>query len=180
MIDEIDYTERITGPYGTVDFVKPPGLRDPRISRKNKAANQLSRGMWLINSPGWHPLWSQYVMSAISLKSHRDLPEAKLKFEGATHEILLVALNPDFPQTVGSIKGHAKTGKMPFLKPVNIAEQFECTDDEVRQMCWYACRAVVYGGLNPETSDAPNLIRENWLTALTKTLAHIRGEAHAE
>lgn len=52
-------------------------------------------------------------------------------------------------------------------------------DDEMVEMAALAAAAVVHGALTPETADAPERIRESWLSSMTKTLAHIRREAHA-
>lgn len=135
---------------------------------------------YLIDAPGFHPLWSQYVLSVVTLADVEGVPPATLKFPGATHELLVIALNPDAgPQTVESLATGAAAGRIQYLTPVNIAEQYEATDDEMTQLAWLACRGVVLGALNPETADAPTRIRQNWLTACVKTLAHLRGEEHA-
>jgi hypothetical protein len=133
---------------------------------------------WLLTAPIYHPLWSQYALMVARLRDNvPGFPQPVRKFIGATHELLVVALNPDAgPQTVESLFA---TDSLRYLTPVNICEQFEATDDELRQLAWFAAWAVVNGGLCPETADAPTRIREGWLTALTKTLAHVRGEVHA-
>lgn len=46
------------------------------------------------------------------------------------------------------------------------------------ELAWLCGRGVVYGLLNPETADAPERIREAWLAACVRTLAHMRGEEH--
>lgn len=176
---DIDPTERIEGPYGTVDFIPLPDIDDPDLDVRTRAVFEVSEGTWLITAPAYHPVWSQYMMSAVGLADHPDLGDAYKKFPGATHELLVAALHPDTPVTVASMQEHCKRGDAGILQPINIAEQFECTSDEIKIVAWLAGRAVVYGQLNPETGDAPERIREQWLTACVKTLAHIRGEAHA-
>jgi len=131
---------------------------------------------WLITAPAYHPLWSQYALGVVNLTVDLPhLPPAKLQFEGATHEFFVVALDPTGgPWT----EAQAIAGIRPLL-PVNIAVQFTATDDEMHALANLCARGVVTGLLNPETSDAPTVIRESWLTSLVKTLAHIRGEEHA-
>jgi hypothetical protein len=176
---DVDVTEPIRGPYGEVVHV-PMLDESADYDPKARAALATHRGTWLIDAPVYHPAWSQYVLHVISLADAPDVPPATLKFVGATHELLLVAIDPGpGRQTVETVQGHCLTGKLPFLTPVNIAEQFECTDDEIRQVAWLCARAVVQGFLNPETGDGPARVRESWLQACVKTLAHIRGEAHA-
>lgn len=177
-LEPIDPTIDIFGPYGSVKHVPYPNPSECK-SPATRASIEVGRGTWLISAPSYHPIWSQYVMSIVSLEDHPALGPAFKKFDGATHELLVLAIDPDHPQTVETVRQHCLSGKLPYLKPVNIAEQFECTDDEIRRVCWLAAMAVVNGQLNPETSDAPSRIREGWLTSCTKTLAHIRGEAHS-
>lgn len=135
---------------------------------------------WLLTAPSYHPLWSQYVMAVVRLDDVPGFPAPKRQFDDATHELLVVALNPHAgPQTAATMAEHARTGAMPYLTPINYADQFTATDEEMRQLASWAAWGVVNGVLNPETADAPALLREAWLTSMVKTLAHIRGEVHA-
>ena len=135
---------------------------------------------WLITAPVYHPLWSQYVLACVRLDNVPGFKPPRLQFQGATHELIVMALAPGpGPYDEGRMAEYWRSGDLPFLTPINIVEQFEATDDEMRLLCQYAAMAVVHGWLNPETADAPELVRENWLASLTTTLAHIRGEAHA-
>lgn len=131
---------------------------------------------WLLTAPAFHPMWSQYLLGCVRLDDLPGWPEPYRKFDGATHEVHVIVLDPDHgPYTPAML--HARQGH--YLLPINIAEQFEATDDEMRQLVWFAARAVVCGALNPETGDAPDQIRYCWLGSLVRTLAHIRGEVHA-
>ena len=180
MSDDIDPTEPIVGPHGTVEHVPMPERDDPGLTDAARAALQSTRGTWLITSPGWTPAWSQYVLSIVELSDYPGLPPAYRKFDGATHELLVFALNPEAGlQTVATVQDHCRIGDLPYLQPLNVAEQFECTDDEIETVAWLAARAVVQGHLPPEPPLGYASFREMWLTACTKTLAHLRGEAHA-
>lgn len=133
---------------------------------------------YLITAPYYHPVWSQYGLEVIRLRDVPGMPPPVLKFQGATHEIMVVALNPEHgPWTAEKVI--AAQHQTPILTPINIAEQFEATDEEMRALADLLVQAVVHGMLNPETADAPSRIREQWLTVAVKTLAHIRGETHA-
>ena len=136
---------------------------------------------WLLTAPRAHPLWAQYTLGAVRLRDDvPGFPPPYRQFIGATHELFVVALNPEHgPFTVEKMLGYQHTHNMPFLLPVNIAHQVEGTDDEARHLAAYAATAVVHGLLCPETSDAPARIRMDWATSMGKTLAHIRGEEHA-
>lgn len=155
------------GPYGTAIRIDIPD--------KQEAAQ--TTDFWLITAPAYHPVWTQYVLGCVRLDD--DVPgfdPPYRQFSGATHEIHVAALNPD-----DGIWTPSKVLKGPrrYLIPINIVHQFEATDEEMREACWFAAWGVTAGHLNPETGDAPEWVRERWLGSLTKTLAHMRGEAHA-
>lgn len=137
---------------------------------------------WLLTAPVYHPLWTQYLLACVRLDDNAaGFPPPRLQFVGATHELLVLALNPERGvQDETTMAGYAEAGGgLPFLTPINIAEQFQATDDEMVQVCNLACLAVVNCRLNPETDHTSQHGQEGWLAAVTKTLAHIRGEEHA-
>jgi hypothetical protein len=164
----------ITGPCGTAVQLDIP---------QDAPRTHATVAHWLLTAPIYHPTWSQYVMYCVRLTydPDPDLPPAKLQFQGATHELGVVALNPEHgPYDEAKMAGYTRAGGgLPFLTPVNHADQYIATDDEMRQMCAWAAWGVVAGVMNPETIDAPERIRQEWLASMTKTLAHIRGEVHA-
>jgi hypothetical protein len=167
-----DIPDRVDGPYGFAERF-PFDATDPRAAQ--------TVAYWLITAPSFHPVWSQYVLACVRLDDDVEgFPPPNRKFDGATHEILLVALDPtDGPVDMAAMDRYALSGQLPILTPVNICEQFTATDAEMRELAQLAAHGVVAGALNPETGDAPTRIREQWLSAMVKTLAHIRGEEHA-
>lgn len=160
-----------TGPHGTAAQLPIPDM----------PASSQTLDHWLITAPIFHPLWSQYLLACQRLGDAPGFPRPHLQFPGATHELIVCTLDPDDgTHDLATLTGYIESGKkVKPLQPINIVHQFTATDDEMRQLCWYAVWGVLNGHLNPETADAPAQIREFWLTAMTKTLAHIRGEAHA-
>lgn len=164
-------TDRLEGPRGTAERIPLPDIP--------AAAETVCT--WLLTAPMAHPLWSQYMLGVVRLRDGiAGFPPPKRQFDGATHELNLVALNPEHGTfTVARMKRLHRTGRLPYLTPVNIAHQFEGTDGEAGELAEMAARAVVNGWLTPETADAPDLIRADWKTSLVKTLAHVRGEVHA-
>lgn len=136
---------------------------------------------WLLTAPHGHPLWSQYLLAAVRLRDNiPGFPPPKRQFPGATHELLVVALDPSHgPYDREVMARYAQTQGLPYLTPVNIAEQFTAVDDEMLTLAASASYGVVNGVLWPETADSPDAVRAGWRTALAKTLAHIRGEPHA-
>lgn len=160
----------IEGPHGRAELV-PPG-EGPEWAE--------TVCTWLLTAPWAHPLWSQYMLAVVRLRDGvPGFPPPKRQFDGATHELIVVALNPEHgPFTVASVERFQRTG-MPYLTPLNIAHQIEGSDEEAAELAELAALAVVRAWLCPETADAPERVRANWKASLVRTLAHIRGEAHA-
>ena len=160
------------GPYGKAEEIEVPD--DPR--------NKATLAHWLVTAPAYHPFWSQYVVLVLSLADMEGIPPAKKKFQGATHELMELALEPNedhAPHTAASLVERYHAGKtLPFLQPINQALQFEGTDEEIIALGRWAVWGIMNGQLNAETADAPDRIREQWEIALGKTLKHIRGEPH--
>jgi hypothetical protein len=161
------------GPYGHAVLVPLPDVP--------QAAESLCT--WLLTAPQAHPLWSQYLLPVVRLRDIEGFPPPKRKFPGATHELIVVALNPEHgPYTAENLRRYmdgAEAGGIPYLTPVNIAHQIEGTDSEALLLAANAAWGVTVGALWPETSDAPERTRAEWKSSLVKALAHIRGEAHA-
>jgi hypothetical protein len=161
--------DRLEGPHG----------RAFRVALPVRADTAETVCYWVITSPWWHPLWAQYSLGVVRLRPGvPGFPDPVLKFEGATHELIVVALNPEFGPW-NERKVVEADYALPYLEPVNIAEQFTATDDEMAMLAGLCVLGVLTGHLNPETSDAPTAIREAWLTSMVRTLAHLRGEEHA-
>jgi hypothetical protein len=164
-------TEKLEGPYGTGELVPIPDIPS--------AAETVCT--WLLTAPYAHPLWSQYALIVVRLRDLPGFPPPARQFDGATHELLVVALNPEHgtmtPAGVG--RRWRKGRSLPYLTPVNVAHQIEGTDEEAAELAEAAAMGVVHGALTPETGDAPEFIRMAWKASLVKTLAHARGEVHA-
>lgn len=153
------FPDELTGDLGTARRVPDGAFAD----------RPAALTLWIITAPAWHPLWSQYSLSVVSLADIPGTPPAIKKFPGATHELLVMALNPDH----GPYDAHTvRSDTLHHLTPINIAEQFTTTDTQAQQLATLCVRAVVDGRLNPETADAPERIRASWSQAIEETLDH--------
>lgn len=158
------------GPYGTALKLKLPDIPE--------AAETVCS--WLITAPVWHPAWSQYLLAGVRLRDLPGWPEPQRQFEGATHELFVVTLDPGSgPYGADIVDKYMAAGNLPVLTPVNVAHQIEGTDAEIEELAGLAVTAILHGQLEPEASNGPTRIREGWKSSMTKTLAHIRGEEHA-
>ena len=154
--------------YGRADKV-------PQENFPNAPAQLVS---WIITAPGWHRFWDQYMIAIVSLADFPGHEPAKLQYPEATHELLVIALNPDSgPYQAGST---TEENPVKYLLPHNVIEQFTTTDERAIEICHGLTHAVVDGMLCPETIESPSMIRDSWTQAISRTLDHYRDPSHGQ
>lgn len=157
--------DEITGQHGAA-------LRVPRTHYTDKPA---TLDAFIITAPGWHPLWTQYMLALITLADAPGMPPAVKDHPGVTHQIITLALDPDHgPYTPQHVADHS----IHILQPGNIGAQFTATDPEALNLIALCAMGVTAGVLNPETSDAPDRIRAEWAQSIQRTLDHGRDPHH--
>jgi hypothetical protein len=137
------YPDHLTGPHGTAH-------RIPTTNYRHDSPATLDA--WIITAPGAHPHYTQYLLDLISI-TRLDATEAAHYRPGATHELLLLTLNPErgpyHPST-------ATTASLHILYPVTLAQQITGSDEQARHLAEACAAAVVAGRLRPETSHTPD------------------------
>jgi hypothetical protein len=99
---------------------------------------------WIASAPYAHPIWSSYMICTISLRETPGVPKAKVSMEGATHEVMVFAIDPDCRPAVDDIPR--------LLHPVNFAGQFiEPSDEAAAARVRQAVQDVIDGVLSPDT-----------------------------
>lgn len=99
---------------------------------------------WIASAPYAHPLWSHYAILCVALRDGPGLPKARVRLEGATHEIMVFALDPNTKPAVNETPC--------FLHPVNFVGQFIEVDDlSAALRVQHAVQDVIDGRLNPDT-----------------------------
>jgi len=114
-------------------------------------------GHWVIEAPAAHPFWHSYSLILIHLRQMPNFPPPEIHFQDATHEIWIVALDPEKDRNTmlddGIVKGH-------WLHPVNFAAQFiEITDDEAVKRVKSTIQMICDGKLNPDTDGRAEWVR---------------------
>jgi len=103
---------------------------------------------WVVEATWAHPLFHSYVLDLVHLRPLPDGRETKIYLHGATHEMILHALNPDTPREP-FILGDAPAS---WLQPVNFAAQLVRPDDAAATATIEdAVRDICAGTLNPDT-----------------------------
>lgn len=144
----------------------------PAPAERERPAMQASLVSWFLHMPGSHPFWSCYLLSLVHLREIEGAPPAFKRYPDATHEIHVIALNPE-----KSPKPDDMT-TWQCLTPINVVEQFEAkSDDDAVLMLEQLARACVDGLLYVEPQGVRGA-RERWTTTVTRTAEHLRLGGH--
>lgn len=128
---------------------------------------------WLLYAPRAHPMWAFHVLYVLDLNAD---PFMEKQFEEATHEIGVLALNPEFqPYTVVELQGtlEAPGTTMPYLTPPDVIVQVTASDEQAKLLASYGARASAEGSLVPDSDHA-----RAWEGSLRSTLQHIQAGGH--
>lgn len=122
------------------------------ITPELKAGWPAGLDTWLLHCPAAHPFWSWYVMTACSLRDIPGMRPAQIRTPGATHELLVFAMDPAWlpgPDwcSKGAGRWHSRR-----LTPQNLAWQAAADSDE--QWCALIhdlVEAFCSGRVSPDT-----------------------------
>ena len=111
--------------------------------------------MWLIEAPWANIAWHSYFLLVIHLRPVENLPPPRMYLKGATHEVILFAMDPDYaPESLGD------NFAVHILNPANFAAQFAAAGDgEAVAKVEECVREIVAGVLSPDTDYTQQWIR---------------------
>jgi hypothetical protein len=123
----------------------------------------------LISAPYAHPVWSNYWLYACHLRplirDGEPLPTINY-LEGATHEMWVYALNPDY-----TLEQQNERLAPAFLTPMNFGAQLiRKSDEEVVTEMRELAHEIEDGRMNPDTDNArawhqrfgDNMVKPEW------------------
>lgn len=123
-----------------------------RRANKIKEEHDATVCTWIVDAPWAHPFWRAYMIAVIHLRATAGLPAPKINLEGATHEVLLYALDP----------GRTPDIENPFrtrLEPANFIGQWIAVSDiEAETKIEQCVREILDGVLSPDTD-----FRRQWI-----------------
>lgn len=102
-------------------------------------------GSWLLHVPRAHPVWDFYLLTGVHLRPAEGLPPPDKWEPGASHELLIAAINPDTDP---------RHTKPPFslLQPFNyVAQVADASDADVYVLVRHMARAAVCGHASPDS-----------------------------
>jgi hypothetical protein len=165
--------------------VRPPDLHGAggqrrawltNISRRvPKAKRETTVVQWLVEAPGGRPLWSWswYIVACVHLREVKGAPAPSLHFPGATHELIMVALDPAARLPSVEAWGRPGTPQPRILMPLDQCVQFIVADDEQAAVLTVKCVEVIMAGMTPDSD-----FRGWWGEAVASTAEHIRLGGH--
>jgi hypothetical protein len=134
---------------------------------------QATLAAWFLNCPGQSPGWDRYLLSVIHLRPIPRARPAAILVPGATHEVILFALDPiRRPQPT-------RPHSWKPLLPINVMEQVQLPDDDAARTLLRGAARAVMDGLLPAEPALSGAV-EPWRTSMIRTAAHLRGEEHAQ
>jgi len=144
--------------------LRPPGQREVRD-------HDATVGGYIVHAPGAHVLWSYWIVSVIHLRPIAGVRPPVISRSGATHEFLIMALDPREPlPTLDVTDGW----RVAWLSPVDIVEQFAAADDAIAaEILDLGVRAIVDGRLSPDQD-----FRSAWRRTLHETATHYASGRH--
>lgn len=110
----------------------------------NDPRSAVSLPCWIASAAYAHPMWSHYLIIGVALREVPGVPKAVVHLEGATHEVMVFALDPDHKPAVDDMPR--------MLQPINFTGQFiEADDASAAARVQQAVQDVIDGTLNPDT-----------------------------
>jgi len=125
---------------------------------------------WIMQCPGWSPAWDKFLLCCVHLRQIEGVKPAVFTMQGATHEIMLVALDPTYAADPDDIF----SDKTRILHPINIVQQFIVNnDDQAIELTKNVAMACIQGILPIEPQGIRGA-REYWESTILTTAQHIR------
>lgn len=124
---------------------------------------------WLLHVPQAHPYWAFWMVGAIALDPDRGVDRRALQFAEATHEFIIVAMDPARPIPPPSRWEDAVYSDAPDLKFQVELPTDERGDRAAREIVVLMARTVIERGMSP---DAVN--RAYWIKSIQATVNDVR------
>lgn len=103
---------------------------------------------WIIDAPWAHPLWHQYFLVLYDLTTPMQR-EPTIHLPGATHEMVLFALDPEHPIAKDSTPTPSEVYR---LSPPNYGYQFKAkSNNEAAERIQAVVDGIVARQINPDT-----------------------------
>lgn len=146
-------------------------LRLLPIGERGRPDKDATVGVFLVQAPYAHPIWSYWVVSIIHLRDIVGVKKAHLQFPEATHELAIVALNPEEQLPSLDITVNWKIHR---LTPTDVIEQFKVSNDAIAdQILELSIMRIIDGTISPDEDW-----RAVWKVCIEMTAEHFNNNLH--
>lgn len=104
-------------------------VRLAELGRRPTPDQDATVDCFIVRAPGCHVFWTHWMLSVIHLRPIAGVPPAVLRVDGATHELQILALNPEQP--LPSVDATTPGWRIHFLTPIDVVEQFTAANEIV-------------------------------------------------
>jgi hypothetical protein len=147
----------------------------PPVGQRGRPDADGTVDYWLVRAPHAHPLWAWYIVGVVHLRPIDGVRPAEVRRPGATHELMIAALDPEKPLPDPDQMGRGEGPSPAILRPIDVVHQFGVRDDaDALQVCEAAIQAIVHGSISPDQDW-----RSRWREAIDETVTHIIEGKHA-
>ena len=122
----------------------PKGTAEPMTIPNSKPDHEGHLAGWLIASRETGMPWWQFQLSVVHLRPIAGARPAVFRFRGATHEVVLLAYDPEREVTADGVKQGG------YLQPYNFCAQFVTTDEKAIALAEHLVRLALDGTLHLE------------------------------
>lgn len=144
----------------------------PALGERARPDHDATLGGFLVHVPGAHICWDHWMVSAVHLRPIPGVTPAHKRFDAATHEFVIAALDPTSPLPASLVVD--RDWHLALLKPIDVIEQFVAVNDAVADcILELAVRTLVDGLASPDQDWRPW-----WTQAIASTATHFRDGTH--
>lgn len=145
--------------------------RVPEVGHRGRPSFDATVGGFIVRAPGVHVFWDHYLVSVIHLRPIDGEKSPVIRRPGATHELIIAALNPERPLPP---LDWTDDYSVSFLTPIDVEAQFVAANDAVAdRILELSVRTIVDGLASPDQDW-----RAWWERSLEHTARHFADGTH--
>lgn len=141
----------MTGKQGPFNRTPTQAWKCPIDPKRQDGSLHATICHWIVKG-GFHSFWNTWQITVVHLRDLPGLPPAQKEFLDATHEFMIVALDPGKDvKTMINYDPDKLPYPTPMLQPIDVAVQFHChSDAQAADIGDIAAKAIMAGYASPD------------------------------